>query len=109
MKTNCKAIMRNERGHALDDGTVPSRMTSNTVDVRQGLVAAVGERWIVFSDTVAIALAASYTLNYNRDVSVDSSDPNARADYDNVIENVPGSKLSADPLPEANLTIGYIF
>jgi hypothetical protein len=109
MKTNSKATLRNSREHPLDDTTVPDKMESTVVDVRQGVVGAIGQRWIFFNNSCSLALAASFTANYIRNVSVDSQDPNAREDYDSIIEDVPGSKLSAATLPEANLTFGYIF
>ena len=88
-------------------GTNPNADTDLVTDIRHGVVFAFGNRWLFFDQKVSVNLGASYTANFKRTVSIDSKDPNARADYTSMIESLPDTKMSTRPMPEANLLFGY--
>ncbi len=85
----------------------PGDETDFVSDVRHGLVGGFGNRWTFFEQKLTLSLGASITLNFQRTVSVDSNDPNARADYEQMIRDLPETRLSTRPIPEGNLGIGY--
>jgi len=75
-------------------------------DSRHGVSLGVGERWMWARDRISFTVGASWTFNFKRSISHEGKDPDARADYDDLIENIPESKLSVRPYPEANVTFG---
>jgi hypothetical protein len=95
---------------ALTPTTVSDQPTDETdliTDVRHGVSAAFGNRWIV-SDRLMASIGASLTHNFRRTVTVDSTDSMARADYESVINNaLPDTRISTRPMPEVNIGVGY--
>ncbi len=85
----------------------PSDETSLVTDIRHGVATGFGNRWLVWDQKIAITLGTSITLNFKRTVAVDTKDPNARKDYDEMIAKLPDQKMSTRPLPEANLGFGW--
>lgn len=85
----------------------PDDDTSLVTDIRHGVAAGFGNRWLLWDQKLSITLGTSVTGNFKRTVSVDTKDPNARADYDEMIEKLPDTKMSMRPLPEANLGLGW--
>lgn len=105
----------NSRAKRIDDHSANYLKTSvddetdYVTDIRHGAVFGFGNRWCVFDQSVTITLGATVTGNYKRSVIVDSKDPDARADYDDMIEELPDTRMSVRPTPEANLSFGYAF
>lgn len=112
----------NSRGNRYEEGTAgdngdaipanfivgtPSDETSLVTDIRHGVAAGFGNRWLLWDQKLAITLGTSFTANFKRVVSMDSKDPNARRDYDEMIEKLPDQKMSTRMLPEANLGLGW--
>lgn len=87
--------------------TNPDDDTDLVTDIRHGVMAAFGNRWLFMNQHLSVSLGASMTATFKRSVDVDSKDPNARADYDQIIEDMPDARMSTRPSPEANLGIGY--
>jgi hypothetical protein len=85
----------------------PDDQTDLITDIRHGVAAGFGNRWLFFEQKVSVNLGASFTANFKRTVSIDSKDPNAQADYDDMIENLADTKMSTRPSPEINLGLGY--
>lgn len=92
----------------LKDGTLPAQLESDIVDERQGIVLSFGERWAFMKNRISLSLSASYTYNFRRKISVDSEDPDAKADFEAMIEEIEDNRMSASPFPEAQLTFGYL-
>lgn len=113
MRVNSRANRYTEQsgeGDAIPVGgfvSEPDDETDLVQDVRHGMMFGFGNRWAFFRQKVTVTLGASITANFKRDVSVDSKDDLARADYDAFIEDLPASELDPDPLPEASLALGY--
>jgi hypothetical protein len=84
----------------------PDDETDLITDIRHGVYGGFGQRWIVAS-RMTITLGTSVTANLRRAVTIDSNDPDARADYDVLVEDLPSTRISVRPTPEANLTFGY--
>jgi len=97
------------QGDAVPAGILPdSNIETNFVtDIRHGAMLGFGNRWMFASQKLTVTLGASITGNFKRTVSVDGKDPNARADYESLIEDLPDTRMSTQPLPEANLGLGY--
>ena len=76
-------------------------------DTRHGVAAELGNRWLLWNQSLSITLGASITANFKRTVSVDSKDPNARANYDDLIANLADTRMNTRPTPEADLGLGY--
>lgn len=85
----------------------PSDETDLITDIRHGLAAGFGNRWLFWDQALSLSLGASFTSNFKRTVSVDSRDAMARRDYDAMIANLPDTKMSVRPTPEVNLGLGY--
>lgn len=85
----------------------PGDETDLVVDTRHGVMAGFGNRWLFMDQRVSVTLGTSVTVNFKRSVDVDSKDPNARADYDAIIEDIPDTRMSNRLSPEANLGFGY--
>lgn len=95
---------------ALATGTVldqPNDETDLITDMRHGISLAVGNRWIL-GDSFMASVGASVTHNFRRSVSVDSTDPMAKADYEALInQTLPDTRMATRPMPEVNIGIGY--
>jgi hypothetical protein len=87
----------------------PSDETDLITDERHGATFGFGERWLLMNQSLSITVGVSMNSDFKREVAVDSTDEDARADYDQVIEALPDTRLSTRPLPEANLSMGYAF
>lgn len=92
---------------AMKPADSPNDETDLITDMRHGVSAAFGNRWMV-TDKLIASVGASLTHNFRRIMSVDSKDPMARADYDALINGtIPDSHMSTRPTPEVNLGVGY--
>lgn len=87
--------------------TTPDDQTDLVTDIRHGIAAGFGNRWMMFDQKVTVTLGTSFTSNFKRIVSVDSKDPNARGDYDSMIETLADTRMTTRPTPEINLGLGY--
>jgi len=85
----------------------PDDNTDLVTDIRHGGMVGFGNRWLFAKQKLSVTLGASFTGNFKRSVDVDSKDPNARADYDALIEDLQDSRTTTRPSPEANLGLGY--
>jgi hypothetical protein len=82
--------------------------TSQITDVRHGVVAGFGNRWLLMDQRLSVSLGASFTANFKRTLSDDGNDPNALAVYNDIInKNLPDTRMATRPTPEANLGLGY--
>lgn len=88
-------------------GTDPGADKDLVTDIRHGGVVGFGNRWLVWDQKLSVNVGMSYTANFKRSITVDSKDPNARADYDDMIDTLPDTRMNTRPLPEANLLVGY--
>lgn len=88
-------------------GSSPDTETQVVTDRRHGVVLGAGVRWMFFDQTLTLAVGTSITSNFKRSVGIEGHDPNARADYDDMIEHLPETKMSARPFPEANIALGF--
>ena len=77
-------------------------------EVRRGVFLGFGQRWL-FRNRFSVTMELAYARTLSREINVDSSDPRARGDFDDVLETLPFTKFSAKPYPEANLGLGYSF
>jgi hypothetical protein len=92
---------------ALNVADNPNDETDLITDMRHGVSAAFGNRWMI-TDKLIASVGASLTHNFRRIMTVDSKDPMARADYESLINTtIPDSRMSTRPTPEANLGLGY--
>lgn len=85
----------------------PSDDTDLVTDIRHGGALAFGNRWLLVGQTISVNLGASITANFKRTVNVDAKDPDARADYEDLISTLPDTRMSVRPTPEVNLGVGY--
>lgn len=85
----------------------PEDETDLVTDIRHGVVAGFGNRWLLLNQSLSITLGTSFTSNFKRTVSTDSRDSLARRDYDVLIANLPDTKISLRPTPEINISLGY--
>lgn len=87
----------------------PSDETDFVTDTRHGVSASFGSRWFIY-ERITASIGASITKNLKRTIDVDSSDPNAKADYETLINNtLPDTRISSRPTPEVNMGLGYAF
>lgn len=95
---------------ALSTGAVidqPNDETDLITDMRHGISVSFGNRWI-FGDSLIASVGASITHNFRRTMSVDSKDPMAKADYEDLINHkLPDTRMATRPMPEVNLGLGY--
>lgn len=85
----------------------PNDETDLITDMRHGVSLAVGNRWIL-GDSFMASVGASLTHNFRRSVSVDSTDPMAKADYEALInQTLPDTRMATRPMPEVNIGLGY--
>jgi len=87
----------------------PDDNTNIVTDTRHGIVASFGNRWLVWDQRLSIGVGASLTQNFKRSLTVDGRDPNAEADYNRMIDDLPDTRLSNRPIPEINMAAGYAF
>jgi len=85
----------------------PGDETDLVSDLRHGVVGGFGNRWAFFDQKLTLNVGMSFTLNFKRTITVDSKDPNARADYEQMIADLPETRMSTRPNPEGNVGIGY--
>jgi hypothetical protein len=92
---------------ALSVADNPNDETDLVSDMRHGISAAFGNRWMI-TDRMMASIGASLTHNFRRTVNVDSKDTMARADYEALINNtIPDTRMSVRPTPEVNIGVGY--
>jgi hypothetical protein len=112
MKINSRANRYTEdmSSSALSAGSVidqPNDETDLITDMRHGLSFSFGNRWIVANKLIA-SVGASITHNFKRNMTVDSSDPMAKVDYETLINNtLPDTRMATRPMPEVNIGLGY--
>lgn len=87
--------------------TSPDDETDLITDLRHSIVAGFGNRWMFMDNHVTVNLGLTGQALLKRVVTVDSKDPQARADYEDMIETLPDAKMSIRPTPEADLGVGY--
>lgn len=85
----------------------PDENTSLVTDIRHGLAAGIGNRWLFLNQKLSFSLGMSMTRYMKRSVNFEGKDPNTKTDYDNLIETIPDTRMSTRGLPEANLGLGY--
>lgn len=85
----------------------PDDDTDLVTDLRHGVDYGFGNRWLMFDQKVSVNVGATFTSNFRRSVTVDSKDPDARADYEDMIGRLPDTRMSVRPTPEINLGVGY--
>lgn len=87
----------------------PMDETDLIADTRHGLNLGAGSRWFLY-ERVTASIGASLTQNFKRSVDVDSKDPQAVADYEDLINHaLPDAKMTVRPTPEVNVALGYAF
>lgn len=87
----------------------PMDETDLIADTRHGVSLGAGSRWFLY-ERVTASIGASITGNFRRTVDVDSRDPQARADYEDLINHsLADTKMATRPLPEVNVAVGYAF
>ena len=85
----------------------PNDETDLITDMRHGVSAAFGNRWVVMDNLMA-SIGASLTHNFRRSVSIDSKDSMAKADYEALINStLPDTRMAVRPTPEVNIGLGY--
>lgn len=87
--------------------SMPNDDTDLVTDLRHGVVVGFGNRWLFVDQKISVSIGATFTKNFKRVISVDSKDPDARADYDDMISKLPDTRMSVRPTPEVNLGLGY--
>ena len=87
----------------------PMESTDLVTDVRHGAMVGFGERWLFADYHCSVTIGLSYSANFRRDVSVQGKDPDARSDYNAMIEDMPESRMSTRAMPETNAGVGYLF
>lgn len=85
----------------------PDENTSLVTDIRHGFAFGCGNRWLFADQKFSFTLGVSMTRYAKRSLNVEGKDPNAKSDYENLIESIPDTRLSTRALPEANLGLGY--
>lgn len=99
-----------ESGDAIPTGVFadsPDDETDLITDERHGAMFGFGNRWLFAGESMTLTMGASFTSNFRREVAVDSKDSQARADYDDMINTLPDTRISERPTPEINLSLGY--
>ena len=99
-------------GDAIPVGTIllgqdPDDETDLITDIRHGVNLGFGNRWLLMNQKLSVTLGAVITSNFKRSLTIDSKDPLAESDYNDVIESLPETKMSIRPTPEASMGIGY--
>ncbi len=90
-------------------GEVPSDETDLITDMRHGMSLGVGNRWLVSRQNVSLSIGAGISRYFRRSVTVDSKDSQAVADYEDMINTLPDTRLALRPIPELSLGVGYAF
>lgn len=87
----------------------PSANTTMITDERHGVIAGFGNRWMFAEQKFSVTVGASATATFKRELTANGVDPNAIANYSKLIETLPDTRMSAKPLPEADLSMGYVW
>ncbi len=85
----------------------PDDETDLVTDIRHGVALAFGNRWLIWNQNLSLTVGASITGTFKRTVGVESRDPNARTDYDRIIEDLADTRMTVRPIPEGNIGLGY--
>ncbi len=113
LRVNSRANRYTEEGGSGDavpvvvPGSTTNDETDLVPDIRHGVAAGFGNRWLFLNQSLSLTVGTSVTGTFKRAVSVDSRDPMARSDYDHIIEDIPDTRMSVRPSPEVNLAFGY--
>ncbi len=91
------------------NGLEPNNIKSDVNEVRSGVSLGFGQRWAYMERSLSVTLGMHYLVPFQRDITLESDDPQAKADYEDTIESIQDSRLSARPMPEAQLTLGYLW
>ena len=91
----------------VDYGATPNDDTDLVTDLRHGVDYGFGNRWLLWDQKISVNVGATFTTNFKRSVSVDSKDPDALADYEDMISKLPDTRMSVRPTPEINMGVGY--
>ena len=90
-------------------GDVPLDETDLITDSRHGLSLGIGNRWLISNQKVSVSVGAGISHYLRRNVTVDSKDPQAVADYEDMINTLPDTRLALRPIPELSMGLGYAF
>ncbi len=90
-------------------GELPADETDLITDMRHGISVGVGNRWLVSNQKLSVSVGAGISRYFRRSVTIDSKDPQAVADYEDMINTLPDTRLALRPIPELNLGVGYAF
>jgi hypothetical protein len=88
--------------------TNPTNLESVISDTRHGVMLGFGQRWTFLDNKLSATLSISSTQTVLRKISDADTDPDARSDFDEFVEETPWAKMSTKAVPEANLSIGYL-
>lgn len=87
--------------------STPDDDTDLVTDLRHGIIAGFGNRWLMVDQKIALSVGATFTHNFKRTVTVDAKDDDALADYEDMIAKLPDTRMSVRPTPEVNLGVGF--
>lgn len=90
-------------------GDVPLDETDLITDSRHGLSLGIGNRWLISNQKVSVSVGAGISHYIRRSVMVDSKDPQAVSDYEDMINTLPDTRLALRPIPELSMGLGYAF
>jgi hypothetical protein len=90
-------------------GDSPLDETDLITDMRHGFSVGVGNRWLVANQKLSISVGAGVSRYFRRSVTVDSKDSQSVADYEDMINTLPDTRLALRPIPELNMGVGYAF
>ncbi|MEZ4741473.1 MAG: hypothetical protein R3B45_03360 [Bdellovibrionota bacterium] len=105
-KVNSKANRFYESQYGLDNA---ENVQSIVTDYRHGIYGSFGQRWHFWDHKASLTIGISYTHNFKRDINTESIDEDAEKDYLTLIEQIPDTRLSAKPMPTADLRLGFLF
>jgi hypothetical protein len=107
-----KILQQDGQGDAMP-ANLPGAPADNTelvTDIRHGVMAGFGNRWLFSSDQRwSVTLGASVTSNFKRELYADGKDSNGLKDYNEVINSLPDTRMSTRPTPEVNMSMGCAF
>ena len=90
-------------------GDVPLDETDLITDSRHGLSLGIGNRWLIGNQKISVSIGAGISHYLRRSVTVDSNDPQAVSDYEDMINTLPDTRLALRPIPELSMGLGYAF
>lgn len=90
-------------------GDSPLDETDLITDMRHGFSVGVGNRWLVANQKLSVSVGAGVSRYFRRSVTVDSKDSQSVADYEDMINTLPDTRLALRPIPELNMGVGYAF